>query len=39
MFDLKTYKQAFDDLLPEDKKKLDFYPTELRKEVDELNGW
>jgi putative glutathione S-transferase len=31
--------QAFDELLPEDKQKIDLYPEELRQEIDELNGW
>jgi len=36
---IRMFNNAFDDLLPEDKKQLDFYPKELQKEIDDLNGW
>ena len=30
---------VFNGLISEDKAKLDFYPEELRKEIDEVNTW
>lgn len=36
---IRMFNNAFDRFLPEDKKKLDFYPESLRKEIDELNSW
>lgn len=30
---------AFNDQLPADKARLDLYPKELQKEIDEINGW
>ncbi len=33
------FNSGFNSLLPADKQKLDFYPEELRKEIDELNEW
>ena len=36
---IRMLNSAFDDFLPEEKKKLDCYPEALRKEIDELNQW
>ena len=36
---IRMLNSAFDDFLPEEKKKLDYYPEPLRKEIDELNHW
>lgn len=36
---IRTLYTAFNDLLPADKAKLDYYPEHLRKEIDEQNDW
>ncbi|KAK8845399.1 hypothetical protein IAR55_006112 [Kwoniella newhampshirensis] len=37
---IRFFNTAFNELLPQgDKKDLDLYPEELRKEIDELNEW
>lgn len=36
---IRFFNYAFDELLSEDKKKLDFYPEVLRKDIDEVNDW
>jgi glutathionyl-hydroquinone reductase len=36
---IRMFNSGFDSLLPADKQKLDFYPKELRNEIDELNEW
>lgn len=36
---IRFLNHAFDEFLPKDKAELDFYPEELRKEIDELNEW
>jgi putative glutathione S-transferase len=36
---IRFLNHAFDELLPEDKASLDFYPEALRGEIDELNEW
>jgi len=36
---IRMFNYEFNELLPEDKAKLDFYPEELRKDIDELNDW
>jgi len=36
---IRMLNSAFDDFLPEEKKKLNYYPEPLRKEIDELNHW
>ncbi|KAG8998173.1 S-glutathionyl-(chloro)hydroquinone reductase [Tulasnella sp. JGI-2019a] len=33
------FNTAFNDLLPVEKSKLDLYPNELRKDIDEVNDW
>jgi len=36
---IRIFNSEFNGLLPEDKAKLDFYPEDLRKEIDEVNEW
>ena len=36
---IRIFNSEFNGLLPEDKAKLDLYPGELRKEIDEVNEW
>jgi len=36
---IRTFNSVFNEFLPEEKKKLDFYPVELREKIDEVNGW
>lgn len=33
------FYNEFDDLLPENLKKVDLYPENLRQEIDEINEW
>ena len=36
---IRMFNYIFNEFLPEEKKKLDFYPAELREKIDEVNGW
>jgi len=36
---IRIFNSGFNEFLPEDKAKLDFYPENLRAEIDEINGW
>ena len=36
---IRIFNSEFNGILPEDKAKLDLYPEELRKEIDEVNEW
>jgi putative glutathione S-transferase len=36
---IRMFYHAFDKLLPEDKQRLEYYPEEHRKEIDEINDW
>lgn len=36
---IRIFNSAFNDLLPVEKVQLDFYPEELREEIDEVNSW
>lgn len=36
---IRMLNSAFNHLLPDDKKSIDLYPEELRKEIDEVNDW
>ena len=36
---IRIFNSAFNELIPEDKAKLDIYPENLRPEIDELNAW
>ncbi|KAK0539039.1 S-glutathionyl-(chloro)hydroquinone reductase [Tilletia horrida] len=36
---IRFFNDAFNEFLPKDKADLDFYPENLRKEIDELNEW
>lgn len=36
---IRMFNSVFNEFLPEEKKKLDFYPAELREKIDEVNGW
>jgi len=36
---IRMLNTAFNDIIPEDKKKLHFYPESLRTEIDALNEW
>lgn len=36
---IRIFNSAFNHLLPVEKAKLDFYPEDLRNEIDELNAW
>ncbi|KAG9010463.1 S-glutathionyl-(chloro)hydroquinone reductase [Tulasnella sp. JGI-2019a] len=36
---IRMFNTAFNDLLPVEKSKLDLYPNELRKDIDEVNDW
>ncbi|KAF8652406.1 hypothetical protein AX16_004434 [Volvariella volvacea WC 439] len=36
---IRLFSTAFNDLLPEDKAKIDIYPPELRAQIDEINDW
>jgi len=36
---IRIFNTAFNDLIPSDKQKLDYYPEELQPKIDELNEW
>ncbi|RDB24275.1 Glutathione S-transferase omega-like 2 [Hypsizygus marmoreus] len=36
---IRIFNSAFNDLLPPEKAALDFYPTDLRSEIDAINEW
>jgi len=36
---IRMFNTAFNEFLPAEKAKLDFYPPELRKDIDALNEW
>ena len=36
---IRMFNSEFNGLISEDKAKLDLYPEELRKEIDEMNSW
>lgn len=36
---IRMFNSEFNGLISEDKAKLDLYPEELRKEIDEVNSW
>ena len=36
---IRVLNTEFNHLLPKEKAELDFYPEELRKEIDEVNDW
>lgn len=36
---LRMFNSEFNELLPKKYSEVDLYPSELRKEIDELNGW
>jgi putative glutathione S-transferase len=36
---IRMLNSAFNDFLPEERKKLDYYPEALRNKIDELNRW
>jgi putative glutathione S-transferase len=36
---IRMFNTAFNDFIPDDKKALDFYPENLRSQIDELNDW
>lgn len=36
---IRMFNTAFDSLLPEEKKKINYYPESLQKDIDELNSW
>ena len=36
---IRIFNSAFNELLPPEKAALDFYPKELRAEIDGLNDW
>ena len=36
---IRIFNTEFNAIVPEDKAKLDIYPAELRKEIDEVNEW
>jgi putative glutathione S-transferase len=36
---IRMLNHAFDPLLPAEKQAIDFYPEQLRAEIDALNGW
>lgn len=36
---IRMLNEGFDEFLPQDKKGVNYYPQELRKEIDELNSW
>ncbi len=36
---IRIFNHAFDEFIPKDKAEIDYYPTELRNEIDELNSW
>src|SRR5258708_26653090 len=36
---IRILNSAFNQYLPEEKQKLDYYPEPLRNEIDELNRW
>ena len=36
---IRIFNTAFNDLIDDKYKKIDLYPTDLQKEIDELNGW
>ncbi|EJU01623.1 hypothetical protein DACRYDRAFT_67545 [Dacryopinax primogenitus] len=36
---IRNFNTAFNEFLPKEKAELDYYPQELRKEIDELNDW
>ena len=36
---IRVFNTAFNDLLPEEYRKVDLYPTSLQPQIDEVNGW
>jgi putative glutathione S-transferase len=36
---IRIFNTAFNDLLPEDKKAIDLYPSDLAAEIDQINEW
>ena len=36
---VRIFNEAFNDFLPPETASLDYYPPELQKEIDEVNGW
>ncbi|KAI0261242.1 glutathione S-transferase [Gloeopeniophorella convolvens] len=36
---IRMFNSAFNNLIPKDKAVLDFYPEDLRKEIDDVNEW
>lgn len=36
---IRMFNTAFNSLLPDEKKKLNYYPESLQKDIDELNSW
>jgi putative glutathione S-transferase len=36
---IRIFNTAFNDLLPSDRAKLDFYPENLQSLIDEVNDW
>lgn len=36
---IRIFNSAFNELLPVEKAKLDFYPEELKAQIDEVNAW
>ncbi len=36
---IRIFNSAFNELLTDHRKKLDFYPENLREKIDEVNGW
>lgn len=36
---IRMFYTGFNDIIPADKAKLDYYPEPLRKEIDEMNDW
>lgn len=36
---IRIFNSEFNDIVSPEKAKLDLYPTELRKDIDEINAW
>lgn len=36
---IRMFNTAFNSLLPDEKKKVNYYPESLQKDIDELNSW
>jgi putative glutathione S-transferase len=36
---IRIFNTAFNHLVPDDKAALDFYPADLRAEIDDINAW